>query len=620
MGDLTKRGKHLKRLSQAKKNVERRKQRVIAKWRSSLECFEEMTPFICNKKGKKRTYEENKFILLALKACLRRRLEAVKKATDGNISWDSIEEEISSDFKVKKLYVRDLRRHFFEHGEIEITEAIPRGFRTGTLETKNTKVTSAVIRTILDFIHKRHADNQPVTASMLIGHIFEKKRILIGKTTIARTMKMLGKQWHPIKPKKRTFSSQHQLALRAFLIKLDAYIKHINAGNTEKLVFVFTDESYIHQLHTAKFSYLSKEERTDGSDRKTGKGRRLIILHAITPDGPLCERDDNGYPVDDLVWKKDTPHPNTASNKLTCETLWMSNSHTGDYHDNMNSDMFMQWVTDRLCPTFEKLYPGHKMVLLCDNAPYHHKRDIGSLGSKTKAEICELMVKYNVEYVDLPCDSIEQVNLEESADIQHRGEVVRVGFSFEEQQQRSGKKRPTVASSDELKLAFVSYLKECNPGALKCKVEEYMTAKGYEILWTPPYCPDLQPIERYWACGKNHVAWYNYKGSKMEDVIFLLREGWYGTKTVIPGREHLAKQEVDCGKLWAKCLVTASDVFVKLTEGINGVVGDLSIDKNWVPPEVILPIDTLIVDLTKYNGHGDEEPDVNDADDAVVLA
>ena len=113
MGNSTKRRKQLKRLSEAKKNVERRKQRVLCKWKSSLERFEEITPFICNKKGKKRSTEENKLLLFALKACLRRRLEAVKIAKDCKISWDSIEDEICSDFKVKKLHLRDLRRSFF---------------------------------------------------------------------------------------------------------------------------------------------------------------------------------------------------------------------------------------------------------------------------------------------------------------------------------------------------------------------------------------------------------------------------------------------------------------------------------------------------------------------------
>jgi hypothetical protein len=44
--------------------------------------------------------------------------------------------------------------------------------------------------------------------------------------------------------------------------------------------------------------------------KSTGKGKRLIVSHAVTPDGPVCERD----PVtnvwhDNLMWKGNMPHP-----------------------------------------------------------------------------------------------------------------------------------------------------------------------------------------------------------------------------------------------------------------------------------------------------------------------
>ena len=90
----------------------------------------------------------------------------------------------------------------------------------------------------------------------------------------------------------------------------------------------------------------------------SGKGCRLVILHAMTIDGPLVQYDDlTGRPIDDLNWSKDTCHPNTArlDGKTTCETLWVAQSHSGDYHDNMNSKLFMLWVQDKLIPTLNQL-------------------------------------------------------------------------------------------------------------------------------------------------------------------------------------------------------------------------------------------------------------------------
>jgi len=49
-----------------------------------------------------------------------------------------------------------------------------------------------------------------------------------------------------------------------------------------------------------------------------------------------------------------------------------------DYHKNMDSDTFMDWIANRLVPAFEAKYPftedgkKMKMILVMDNAAYHH--------------------------------------------------------------------------------------------------------------------------------------------------------------------------------------------------------------------------------------------------------
>ena len=69
----------------------------------------------------------------------------------------------------------------------------------------------------------------------------------------------------------------------------------------------------------------------------------MIMLHAITNDGPLTEVDENDYPVENLVWNKDTCHPeNREDGKINCETLWIAQSKSGDYYDNMNSELFLK--------------------------------------------------------------------------------------------------------------------------------------------------------------------------------------------------------------------------------------------------------------------------------------
>lgn len=190
--------------------------------------------------------------------------------------------------------------------------------------------------------------------------------------------------------------------LRDYLISLnDLYKRWIVDPVGCEFIFVFTDESYIHKGERNTKSY-SKEGEFVAI--KESKGTRLILLHAISCFGLLVGR-INGIPIDDLIWTGDTPHPsttNTESVLFACETLWKAESRSGDYHDNMNSEMFMKWVVERLVPTFENMYAGKKMVLVCDNTPYRHKRKVRCLGGKNKAQLVELGLLHNVEYIDIP--------------------------------------------------------------------------------------------------------------------------------------------------------------------------------------------------------------------------
>ena len=41
------------------------------------------------------------------------------------------------------------------------------------------------------------------------------------------------------------------------------------------------------------------------------------------------------------------------------------------------------------------------------------------------------------------------------------------------------------------------------PKMCKAKLVVDFDARGWIMLFTPPYCADLQPIELWWAAGKN---------------------------------------------------------------------------------------------------------------------
>ena len=55
-------------------------------------------------------------------------------------------------------------------------------------------------------------------------------------------------------------------------------------------------------------------------------------------------------------------------------------------------------------------------------------------------------------------------------------------------------------------------------------IDEIARKEGHSILRTPPYHPELQPIETCWAVVKNHVAQHN--DFTMKKVSVLLEEGF----------------------------------------------------------------------------------------------
>jgi hypothetical protein len=93
-------------------------------------------------------------------------------------------------------------------------------------------------------------------------------------------------------------------------------------------------------------------------------GDRLIIVHAITRDGPMVTRAADGSVLDPGMYAS------LAEPLETCELIFKGKNFL-DYHETMNGELFFKWVKNRFIPTFKKLYPGKKAVLVLDNAAYH---------------------------------------------------------------------------------------------------------------------------------------------------------------------------------------------------------------------------------------------------------
>ena len=153
--------------------------------------------------------------------------------------------------------------------------------------------------------------------------------------------------------------------------------------------------------------------------------------------------------------------------------VFKASKKTGDYHANMNWDNFSGWFQEKLL----KNIPENSLIIM-DNAAYHNVLAEEAFPKKSHS------VKRLREWL-------------------------------------SNNEIPW--SKDMLKSEL---FKLCSRLATKPEflIDNIARKHGHSILRTPPYHPELQPIETCWAIVKNHVAQHN--NCTMKKVQILLDEGF----------------------------------------------------------------------------------------------
>jgi hypothetical protein len=93
------------------------------------------------------------------------------------------------------------------------------------------------------------------------------------------------------------------------------YLRKIKSFREAGYDIVYMDETWVNQNHCTDYMWLPN----DGSDVpkiSSGKGKRSIVLHA-------CTRSE------DLIH--------------VCDLVFLAKSKDGDYHQQMNSGVFLEW-------------------------------------------------------------------------------------------------------------------------------------------------------------------------------------------------------------------------------------------------------------------------------------
>lgn len=162
-------------------------------------------------------------------------------------------------------------------------------------------------------------------------------------------------------------------------------------------------------------------------------------------------------------------------NEETAEFLWQAKLAKGDYHAAMTDSMFMEWLERRLGPSYNAVpdFKGTKMILVLDNASYHHGFDADVKVPETNSK------RYNVEL--LRKFGARSIKVKRAADngkvVEHNFEVpTDEGSTFPDARREGG------VSGGEVATATREYFRLHHPEKLEKRVETFTREKGWELI------------------------------------------------------------------------------------------------------------------------------------------
>jgi transposase len=245
---------------------------------------------------------------------------------------------------------------------------------------------------------------------------------------------------------------RHFARMRLFIVQYARALAKQRAGTH---VLEYTDESSLWQHHTTSHSWSSDKtpQRNLSPSYPSKHGDRIIILTAMDEDGPLSSYDTLQASNNDLA----DPQPIAQF-----AFRWVGEGEEDeDYHKSFTGVLWLQWVENRLLPAFAHHRRGKKMILVLDNASYHRIK---------------------------PPEAVTPSRMT-------RVECI----SYLEHHQQPVPDRATVA---DLRQQVAEHQAQ-SPATL---LEAILRKHGHEVIWTPPYASDTQPIELFWALIKGLLA------------------------------------------------------------------------------------------------------------------
>lgn len=403
-----------------------------------------------------------------------RAIEHVHQYRERGLSLDAAIKTVATAEQASPTTIRKAYSTFIETGTLPVptTSQRGRGNPNHPLHSDNTDAYGPSFEAELlihQLVHSQKTDGVTVTSITIKAELQVRLGITVHRDTVRRWMHALGYRWRHKRYVGGMRPQAKNARIRQFILEYAAALKDEEAGSA---VIVYTDESFIHTHLSSKMGWFHPSDRDVLGD---DNGTRLIILHAMTESGLLA--------VPDTVASNWLSEPALTA-ELVFEEVLEDGQDDSDYHNTMTGAKFTAWVRNRLLPAFHEMFPGKKMYLVLDNAAYHKPRDeswISASKAMNKHELAHQLLDLGVQELTTA-----------------RGTVVpshRFGADI-------GTGGP---SKDDLIAAVEKWLAE-HPDYNRTVIEQLFDDIGYSLIYTPPFCPEVQPIELLWAKVKRYVA------------------------------------------------------------------------------------------------------------------
>ena len=198
------------------------------------------------------------------------------------------------------------------------------------------KVSGDLVSSIRHHIRSINTQGEHISVRSLREWLIQEFQTDIPVMTLWRALRRIGFTYG--RNKRRSTLKERDYVIAARRKYLREKISNRNDNGTFKRPEVYLDETYLNKNHSNDTTWFLDE---DGPwvNKPSGKGPRLIIVHAITLNG----------------WVDGA------------QLVFQAKMSAGDYHGQMNYENFSKWFRNQLLPNIPR-----DSIIIMDNAKYHN--------------------------------------------------------------------------------------------------------------------------------------------------------------------------------------------------------------------------------------------------------